>query len=97
MTVTEAVETSISAAIRSGAVDEKAHAAPIQALRLLAKRADTADPEKGNVTLPTMLKYLAALGMLPEPDAQPAKPKRGSMSMMRDKFKSFDGGKAANG
>ena len=97
MTVAEAVEQSISAAIKAGTVDERAHAAPLQALRMLAQRADTADPERDNVTLPTMLKYLTALGMMPEQTSQPTAPKRGSMSSMRDKFKAFDGGRAANG
>lgn len=97
MNLTEAIETSIAAAIKAGVVDERMHAAPIEGLRMLAKRAESADPEKDNVTLPTMLKYLAALNMLPEPAAQPAKPKAGSMRTMRDKFKAFDGGRAANG
>ena len=97
MSLTEAIETSIAEAIRSGLVDERLHAAPIEGLRMLARRAESADPDKDNVTLPTMLKYLAALGMLPEPSAQPAKPKAGSMKSMREKFRAFDGGKAANG
>ena len=98
MTVTDAVEESIAAAIKAGTVDESAHAAPLQALRTLAHRADTCDPEKDNVTLPTMLKYLAALGMLPEPaKVEQAAPKAGSMGRMRDKFRAFDGGKASSG
>ena len=72
MNLTEAIETSIAAAIRAGVVDERMHAAPIEGLRMLAKRAESADPEKDNVTLPTMLKYLAALNMLPEPAAMTA-------------------------
>ena len=99
MTVTEAVERSISAAIEAGTVDEVAHAAPLQALRTLAQRADSCDPERDNVTLPTMLKYLTALGMLPEREAEERQPARGAGSMvrMRDKFRAFEGGRAANG
>ena len=50
------------------------------------------------MTLPTMLKYLSALGMLPdEASGSQSAPKAGSMGRMRDKFRAFDGGKAANG
>ena len=95
MTVTEAVERSIAAAIEAGTVDEEAHAAPLQALRTLAVRADQADPERDNVTLPTMLKYLTALGMLPDTDIAAAKaPKAGSIGRMRGKVRAFDGGRA---
>lgn len=97
MTVTEAVETSIAAAIAAGTVDERTHAAPLQALRVLARRADTCDQERDNVTLPTMLKYLTALGMMPAEQAEQRQAPVGNMTRMRGKFKSFDGGKAANG
>jgi len=97
MKMAEAVEQSIRAAIVAGTVDERAHAAPLQALRTLAVRADTCDPERDNVTLPTMLKYLTALGMLPDAGKQAEQPKSGSMAKMRTKFRALDGGRAANG
>jgi hypothetical protein len=85
MTMQEAVERSISAAVEAGTVDADAHAAPLQALRQLAVRADTTDQERDNVTLPTMLKYLTALGMLPTFDAQTEQPKppKTSLEKMR--------------
>lgn len=69
MTMQEAIETSISAAISAGTVDPEAHAAALQALRQLAERADNNDPERDNVTYPTMLRYLSALGMVPVQEA----------------------------
>jgi len=60
-----AVEQSISAAIAAGTVDAKEHAAMIQAVRDLADRAERNDPERDNVTYPTLLKYLTAMGMTP--------------------------------
>ena len=97
MTVSEAVEKSISAAIAAGKVDADGHAAALQALRALAAKADLCS-EKDNVTFPTLLKYLAALGMLP--DVEPAKAQRGEpladrMEAMRGKFAAFQGGRTA--
>ena len=90
MTMEESVNVSIEAALASGRIDGTVHAAPIQALRELAKRADVAS-ERDNVTFPTMLKYMAALGILPEVDeAASAKPKAGgssSLHRMRGKFR----------
>ena len=75
MTVTEAVETTIAAAIARGIVDERLHAAPVAALRLLADKADHPDPEKvDNVTLPTLLKYLDALGIVGTSVREAARP-----------------------
>ena len=87
MTMQEAVGTSIDAAISAGTVDADAHAAALQALRQLAVRADTCDPEKDNVTYPTMLKYLTALGMVPIPkpdDGKAPKPKS-TLAQAREK------------
>lgn len=68
----QAVDESIAAAVAAKAVDAKAQAAPIEALRLMADRVD-ADPEsKDNVTFPTMLKYMDALGILPDASAKQA-------------------------
>ena len=87
MTMDEAVETSIQAAIRAGRISETDHAAPIQALRELAKRAMVAS-EKDNVTYPTMLKYMDSLGLLPDEvvKATASDGRSSSMSRMRGKL-----------
>ena len=87
MTMEEAVNMSIEAAIKADKIDEVAHAAPIQALRELAKRAEIAS-EKDNVTYPTMLKYMDALGLLPDEVVKAATNtgKSASMAKMRGKF-----------
>ena len=64
--VEEAFEQSLSEAVKAGKLDVRKHAAAIAAARKLARSIDD-DPEKSaNVKFPTMLKYLEALGMLPE-------------------------------
>lgn len=65
MSLVDAVEVSISAAIESKRINEKDHAAMIEAVRQLAARADIA-PANDNVTFPTLLKYFSALGLTPE-------------------------------
>lgn len=64
MSMVEAVNTSIEAAIASKRIDEKEHAAMIEAVRQLAFKADEASPND-NVTFPTLLKYFTALGLVP--------------------------------
>ena len=87
MTMTEAVNTSIDAAIKAGRISEVDHAAPIQALRELAARAEVAS-ERDNVTYPTMLKYMDSLGLLPDEVVKAKAPdgKQSSMARMRGKF-----------
>lgn len=87
MTMDEAVETSIQAAIKAGKINETDHAAPMQALRELAKRSMVAS-EKDNVTFPTMLKYMDSLGLLPDEvvKATTNDGKTSSMARMRGKF-----------
>lgn len=72
MTISEAMETTISEAIRAGIVDPRLHAGPLEALRRLAEKADAMEGD--NVTLPTMLKYLASLGIVDKAQA-PAAPR----------------------
>ena len=60
--VVEATERSIKAATHLTDLD----AGAVAALRALAVRIGTADPEKDNVTLPTYLKFCAALKLTPE-------------------------------
>ena len=94
MRIVDAVEVTISEAIRRGIIDEKLHAAPIACVRELASRADAAN-ENDNVTLPTMLKYLAALGIVeqPKPGRPPkaqAQPERSKLDSARgDRYKKF--------
>lgn len=57
----EATERSIKAATHLTDLD----AGPVAALRALAVRVGTADPEKDNVTLPTYLKFCDALRLTP--------------------------------
>lgn len=83
--MSEAMERTISEALRQGMVDPKLHAAPLEALRQLAAKAD--EGGRDNVTLPTMLKYLTALGIVMEPakpEAKQAEAKgEGKLSKMR--------------
>lgn len=72
-----AVDRSIRAARDRGIVDLDLHAGPICALRILAEQMD--DPEwplvggkLDNVSLPTMLRYCQALGVVINPDARRA-------------------------
>lgn len=65
MTMIEAVETSINAALEAKTIDAKKHAAMIEAVKQLAVKADDALPND-NVTYPTLLKYFTALGLVPE-------------------------------
>ena len=67
MTISEAMETTISEAIKEGIVDERLHAGPLEVLRRLAEKADAMEGD--NVTLPTMLKYLASMGIIDKPEA----------------------------
>lgn len=87
MTLDEAVDMSIDAAIKAGKINATDHAAPIQALRDLAKRAMVAS-EKDNVTYPTMLKYMDSLGLLPDEVVKTTASdgKSASMTRMRGKF-----------
>ena len=87
MTIEEAVNMSIDAAIKAGKIKRVEHAAPIQALKALARRADVAS-EKDNVTFPTMLKYMDSLGLLPDEvvTARDSEGKTSSMAKMRGKF-----------
>lgn len=87
MNMDDAVEMSIEEAIKAGKISETEHAAPIQALRELAKRSMVAS-EKDNVTFPTMLKYMDALGLLPDEvvKAKTSDGKQTSMTRMRGKF-----------
>lgn len=66
MSMVESVEVTIKTAIAAGIIDRKLHAAPIEAVRMLAERAD-AMSDSDNVTLPTMLKYLGAMGIVDIP------------------------------
>lgn len=77
-TVAEAVETTISEAISRGIVDRKLHAAPLAAMRYLAARADESvcAERVDNVSMPTLLKYLDALGIIGGEVRDAAKPDR---------------------
>lgn len=79
-----AVEESVTAARRAGKIT-KIHAATVAGLRMVADRLDVLDIEAmtdttgklDNVSLPTFLKYCAALGLVPEP-AEPVKSSSGA-------------------
>lgn len=86
MTIADALETSLADALACGCVDPKRHAALIEAARAVAARADTAS-EKDNVAFPTLLKYLAALGLTLD-DAQAGQPKTESKTQrLKSKYK----------
>lgn len=94
--IAEATETTITEAIQRGIVDERLHAAPIACVRELAKRADSAS-ENDNVTLPTMLKFLASMGIIEQPTTvraprtiQPEQPQQTKLDAARGaKYKRF--------
>lgn len=72
MLMRDAIEETIDEATRRGIVDPKLHSAPLEAVRLLARKADVMS-DNDNVTLPTLLKYMGALGIVVPPEAKPAK------------------------
>lgn len=83
----EAMATTVNEGLSRGLIDSKLHAAPIEALMLLAERADEGSGAD-NVTLPSILKYLAALGLTPEQpkpnnDRRSEQPKAGKLQSMR--------------
>lgn len=100
--IRKAVDKSIKAAVSSGNLDLEKHAAPISMLRFMADYLDTPGletPVFRYVTPASFLSYCERLGLAPELEAQQPdpKPKPSSMAKMRGKFRSFDGGKVANG
>ena len=100
--IRKAVDKSIRAAVSSGNLDLDKHAAPIGMLRFMADYLDTPGletPPFRYASPASFLSYCEKLGLLPELEAQAAgaEPKAGSMKSMREKFRAFDGGKAANG
>lgn len=72
MTLYDAVCASVEACIDDGTLDKRKHAGAIEALKKLAQNCDNNDLERDNVTMPTMLKYFSALGMLPGGAKAPA-------------------------
>ena len=93
--IAEATETTLAEAIERGIVDKRLHAAPIACVRELARRADCAG-ENDNVTLPTMLKFLASMGIIEQPTTvraprtiQPEPPKSKLDEARGSKFKRF--------
>ena len=72
MTISDAMETTIAEGIRAGIIDPKLHAGPSECIRALAKRADW-QTENDNVTMPTLLKYLASLNLVEA--AKPGRPR----------------------
>lgn len=92
-TMVEAVEISIAEALKDKRIDKKKHAAMIQAVRELAARADIGDI-KDNVTFPTLLKYLVALGLTPDEITETKKPPKKNATTnerMVKKFKNYGG------
>lgn len=64
----DAVNTTISEAVKRGIVDERLHAAPISVMRSIAETIDDPDfpiinDRYDNVSIPTLLKYLQSLGL----------------------------------
>lgn len=93
--IADATEITITEAIQRGIVDEKLHAAPIACVRELARRADCAG-ENDNVTLPTMLKFMASMGIIEQPTTvraprtiQPEEAKSKLDSARGDRYKRF--------
>lgn len=88
----EAVDKSIEAASKNGALDLERHAAPIAMLRHMADFLDGSDPDgtpaMRYATPASFLSYCDALGLLPEKGEQPKEPaKRGTLGDLRGKFK----------
>ena len=95
--IADATEITITEAIQRGIVDEKLHAAPIACVRELAKRADAMEGNvNDNVTLPTMLKFMASMGIIEQPTTvraprtiQPEEAKSKLDSARGDRYKRF--------
>lgn len=92
----DAVNESIDAYLSIGAIDPKRQSAPIEALRKLAAIVDSGVNEKDNVTFPTMLKYMAALGMMPQ-EIKITKQTVSKTEKMKTKFSKFSSGENAEG
>lgn len=103
MNLVEAVDVSVGAMVEDGSLDLKRHAAPIEVLRRLAVIAEGADGSTSdNVTIPTMIKCMSALGMMPEAKARPGRPsgdkaKKPDLKLMQGKFAKQAKSAAANG
>ena len=66
MAIADEMERTIAEATARGIIDPELHAGPIACVRDLACRADLAG-ENDNVTFPTLLKYLGAMGVVDVP------------------------------
>ncbi|MBR2835907.1 MAG: hypothetical protein IKE43_09420 [Coriobacteriales bacterium] len=95
MLMVDAVNESINAAIDAGTLDPKKQSAPICALLKMAEVVDAGVSEKDNVTFPTMLKYMVALGMMPQ-EVKEVKMSISKTDRLKGKFSKF-GGKNAEG
>lgn len=74
----ESVEQSIEIATKEGRLDPQAQAAPLEMLRYMADYldSDTGDtPPTRYVTPASFLNYCAELGLMPDSEALPKKPK----------------------
>ena len=85
--LTEAFETSLDAAIEAGTIDPTAQAALIVATRKLAQSIDDDRERSANVKFPVFLKYLGALGMLPELDKAAQGPDCGRLQALIESSK----------
>lgn len=83
----DALETSIAAAIEAGRIDARAQAAPIEAARKLAESIDADCEKSANVKFPVMLKYMEALGMIPEIKEEEQKPQASRLMILTNKTK----------
>ena len=98
MSMVEAVTESINAGLANGSIDSKKHAAPIEALQKIALYIDSPDFDfgKDNVTFPTLLKYMTALGFT-TPSPERIEVKVSKTNKLKDKFANMDKNTNAEG
>ena len=81
--IERAVQTSIEAGISAGTIDRKLHAAAIASMLTIARTIDlptfpmVGDDRYDNVSIPTLLRYLQAMG-LTVAEVKPARSKKAS-------------------
>jgi hypothetical protein len=92
--IEKAVSQSIDEALKRGVLDKRLHAAPIAVMLNIARTIDlptfpmVADNRYDNVSIPTLLRYMAACGLTiadPKP-RKVEKEARSKLESMRDSF-----------
>lgn len=83
--VRKSVDNSIAEAVSAGALDLKAHAAPISGIRRVANAIDAQGDAVSAATLSTFLAYCKALGLVPVTRANQGRAEGGTLADMRSR------------